>query len=89
MKIATFTYVNYRGDVAKRRVYPLRMETASNDMANWGYIEGQHLLGAYDLDKRQHRSFAMSKITDWCERDVTPDEERDVLSWNGARAHHG
>lgn len=85
MKIATFLYINYRGDVAERRVYPLRMETASASMQNWGYVEGQHLLGAYDLDKRAHRSFAMSKIDDWKEREATEDEAREVLNWNPAR----
>lgn len=88
MRVATFRYTNYRDDVAERRVYPLRMETASNDITNWGYagyVEGQHLLGAYDLDKRAHRSFAMSKIIEWREREATPEEAKEIWSWNQAR----
>lgn len=85
MRVATFRYTNYRGDVADRLIFPLRMETASNDMTNWGYVEGQHLLGAYDLDKRAHRSFAMSKITDWREHEATPEEAKEIWSWNQAR----
>lgn len=71
MKTALFTYTNYRGDVGARRVFPRRLQMAGDQMAVWGYKPGSYLLECFDYDKDAMRTFALLKITRWCETDAT------------------
>lgn len=54
----TFTYRNYRGEIALRRVQPLAIRFGSTE---W-HPEPQWLLRAFDLDKGEEREFAMRDI---------------------------
>jgi hypothetical protein len=54
----TFTYRNYRGEIAQRRVVPI---TVRWDATEW-HPEPQWLLQAYDLDKCAIRDFAMADM---------------------------
>lgn len=74
LKTAIFNYTNYRGDVEQRRVFPRRLEVATDKMGNWGYVPGQYLLLCYDFNRKAMRSFAISKITNYSERDQTQAE---------------
>lgn len=49
------TYKNYRGEVAERRIQPIRVDF---DATDW-HPEPQWLLIAYDLDKQAERTFAL------------------------------
>lgn len=61
MDIAVFKYVNHKGNVAFRRVRPIRIWFGSTA---W-HREPQWLLEAFDLDKLQTRDFAMCSISGW------------------------
>lgn len=57
-------YENYRGDIAWRRITPIRIFFGSNEYhptACW-------LLEALDMDKKEFRTFDMSKIREWRNR---------------------
>ena len=56
-----FTYTNWRGETAERRVAPLALEFGSNE---W-HTEEQWLLHGQDLDKAAERTFAMKNISNW------------------------
>lgn len=49
------TYRNYRGEVAERRLQPIRVDFGSTDR----HPHPQWLLIAYDLDKKAERTFAL------------------------------
>lgn len=53
---STIRYRNYRGEVATRRIIPLRIYWGSNE---W-HPEPQWLIEAHDLDKKAIRTFALS-----------------------------
>ena len=57
----SFTYTNYRGETAVRKVIPGDLYFGSTQY----YARRQWLLRAYDLDKQEVRDFAMAKIKDW------------------------
>lgn len=61
--IVCFNYRNHRGVLAVRTVRPIRIWHGSTA---W-YPDAQWLLEAFDLDKKETRDFAMSKIKDWRE----------------------
>lgn len=81
MKTVLFTYTNYRGDIGSRRVAPIRIEEAGEDLAKWGYKPGQWLLHAYDYDKHALRLFAFSKIQRWYESEQTDNERAQFAAW--------
>lgn len=54
-----FTYTNWRGETAERRVLPRRLRYGAT---KW-HPEPQWLLVAYDLDKEAERDFALKDIT--------------------------
>lgn len=59
--LVSFRYVNYKGDVAVRRVRPIRVwfgSTSWHPVAQW-------LLEGFDLDKQETRDYAMSGVSDW------------------------
>jgi predicted DNA-binding transcriptional regulator YafY len=53
-----FTYTNHRGETARRRVKPIELYHGSTA---W-HPEPQWLLRAWDLDKDNHRDFALAGI---------------------------
>lgn len=55
----TFSYKNWRGESATRRVRPLRMWFGSTE---W-HSEPQWFLEALDIDKNQVRDFALVDIS--------------------------
>ena len=55
------TYKNWRGETSVRRILPQRIIFESNQ---W-HREEQWLLEAFDLDKKEIRSFAMKDIKTW------------------------
>lgn len=60
-QVVTFTYANHRGEVAVRRVVPIRLRFAATE---W-HPEPQWLLDGRDLDRGAERSFALADIRDW------------------------
>jgi hypothetical protein len=58
LAIATFTYKNWRGEVARRRVCLLRLWRGSTEY----HREKQLLLDAIDMDKGGERTFAVYDI---------------------------
>jgi len=61
----TFTYTNWHGETAVRRVLPTGLIFAANE---W-HPEPQWLLRGFDLDKEVNRTFAMKDITGWADAD--------------------
>lgn len=61
-----FSYTNWRGEVGERVVRPISIEWTQTD---W-HPEPQWILHAFDLDRDQHRSFAMRDM-----KDVRNDDE--------------
>jgi predicted DNA-binding transcriptional regulator YafY len=60
-KPVTFTYKNWQGKVATRRVFPLELWYGKTD-----YHPGeQWFLKAFDMDKHEVRDFAMADVSDW------------------------
>lgn len=57
-------YTNWRGERSMRRVLPDAIFFEANE---WHPVE-QWLLGAFDCEKQEYRTFAMSNIHSW--RDV-------------------
>jgi predicted DNA-binding transcriptional regulator YafY len=57
-KHVKFLYKNYKGEVAWRRVYPIRVEFLATPF----HTTEQWILVAFDLDKNAERSFAMLDI---------------------------
>lgn len=57
----TFAYRNWKGEVSVRRVVPMQMYFGSTPF----HKEGQWLLPAYDLDKKEWRTFALKDIREW------------------------
>lgn len=57
----SITYKNWRGDTAKRLITPVKVYWGANQF----HHDAQWLLLAYDWDKRENRSFAMSDISEW------------------------
>lgn len=57
----SFTYKNYRGEVATRAVIP---QTVWYGLSPFHDDKPQWFLKAYDLDKQAFRDFAMADITD-------------------------
>lgn len=57
-QIIEFTYKNYRGEVADRKVVPIKIYFGSTDY----HKESQWLLKALDLDKNDERDFALLDI---------------------------
>lgn len=57
-KSLQFFYVNYRGEVSKRYVEPLRMYYGNTEF----HPENQWLLEAFDLEKKAVRDFAVKDI---------------------------
>jgi len=53
-----FTYRNYRGEVAERRVIPGEFYWGNTEF----HEEDQWMLRAYDLDKESYRDFAVRDI---------------------------
>lgn len=58
MKDVEMTYTNYRGEIAKRRIRPLRVEVSSSE---W-HPQEQLVLVAIDLDRNVERHFTISDI---------------------------
>lgn len=56
-------YTNWRGETAERHIIPIRIWFGSTQ---W-HKEEQWLLNAEDLDKKQHRDFAIKDIHGWAE----------------------
>ena len=56
MTAMTFTYTNWRGETAPRRVLPLRVRWGTTE---W-HPDAQWLMDATDLDRNTLRTFAMS-----------------------------
>ena len=55
-RLLTFTYTNWRGETAERRVDPaVRLWFGSSE---W-HPEEQWFLQAFDMDKREERDFAL------------------------------
>ena len=50
-----FTYTNYRGEVAERRIHPQRIYFGNTP---W-HPDTQWLMEAYDLDRKEMRDFAL------------------------------
>lgn len=76
-----FTYKNWRGEISRRHV---EMHGVFWGPTEW-HPESQWVLQAFDLDKREHRLFAMHDISD-----VTTDAQhktgpRDNLGAGGRR----
>jgi predicted DNA-binding transcriptional regulator YafY len=71
-----FQYKNWRGEVSLRRVRPGRVWYGTTKY----YPKPQWLMDAFDLDKGDKRTFALSNISDWKEnwmlKEETHDEER-------------
>ncbi len=63
----TFTYTNYKGVTAKRRVRPIKLKFGSTEF----HPKQQWLLDAWDCDKRSYRTFAMADIREWAPVDPT------------------
>ena len=59
----TFTYRNWRGEVSTRTVIP-EAHGFRFAKSEW-HPETQWLLKAWDLQKRDWRTFAMKDISDW------------------------
>lgn len=55
-------YTNYRGERAVRRIIPVEMTFSAS--LPW-HSEVQWTLLALDVEKREHRSFAMKDIHSW------------------------
>ncbi len=53
-----FTYRNYKGIISDRKVIPLCIHFGSNKY----HKEKQWLIDGFDLDKQEHRVFAMNDI---------------------------
>lgn len=64
-KTIRIVYTNYRGETAMRTILPDRIWFGSTE---W-HPEEQWLLDAFDLEKGEQRSFAVSGIRCWIERD--------------------
>lgn len=60
-QIVEIDYTNWRGERAKRHIIPYRVEWSRNE---W-HPEHQWLLIAFDVRKRESRSFAMANIHAW------------------------
>lgn len=77
-RIVTATYVNWRGETQTRRFVPLELFWGASE---W-HPEPQHLLKAYDLDRRTERTFAMSGfVTPWSgppSADAPADESQEL-----------
>lgn len=56
--INTFFYKNHRGERALRTVIPMTLRWGRTEY----YPEDQWLLDAYDMDKNDFRTFALSNI---------------------------
>lgn len=57
-QIIEFTYKNYRGEIADRKVVPIKIHFGSTEY----HKEPQWLLKALDLDKNSERDFALLDI---------------------------
>lgn len=57
----TFTYTNWKGDVSVRRVIPTHIYYGHTAY----HTEDQWLMPAYDLEKKEWRTFAVKDISDW------------------------
>lgn len=64
-QIVRIRYTNYRGECAYRTIIPQNIRFGATE---WHPTE-QWLLEAWDLDKQQTRSFAMSDISEWHRQD--------------------
>ena len=63
-QFVTFSYVNYRGEVSERKVWPIRIFFGSN---KW-HSEEQWLMDAHDFTSvpgGEVRTFAMKDINGW------------------------
>lgn len=83
-----FLYTNWRGDTARRRVVPMRLE--------YGFTEhhrsSQWLLHAIDLEKNAERTFALSGIIAAYEAQMarlTIERDDAVNDWLLAESEHG
>jgi predicted DNA-binding transcriptional regulator YafY len=61
IRTVVITYTNHRGETTARRIRPLGMYFGTTE---W-HPEEQWLLEAWDLDKRDTRTFAMDHIHQW------------------------
>ena len=57
----TFIYTNWKGETRLRTVVPLSIEYNSSEF----HKDEQWLLKAYDVEKKEWRTFAMKDIKDW------------------------
>lgn len=60
-QVVTITYLNYRGNVTKRRVLPFKFHFGTNE---W-YKEPQWLMLAFDFEKQAMREFALKNVRSW------------------------
>lgn len=60
-RVVLIAYTNHRGEVSLRRIIPQVFGFGANDY----HTEPQFLLDAYDLEKRETRTFAMKDIHFW------------------------
>jgi predicted DNA-binding transcriptional regulator YafY len=59
--VITIRYTNYRGETALRRILPKAIQFVSTQ---W-HPEPQWVMEAFDLDRKEDRSFAIKDILDW------------------------
>lgn len=67
--VVTILYTNYRGETATRRVLPSRLWFGS---VQW-HQDPQWLLDAWDVEKGELRSFAVSQIHQWQQLAIVED----------------
>lgn len=60
-RAVSFAYTNWKGETSVRRVIPKRSWFGATE---WHH-EPQWLLWAFDLDKQDHRDFALRDVRDW------------------------
>lgn len=57
-QVVEIDYTNWRGERSKRRIVPFRVVWENNE---W-HPETQWLLEALDVDKQEHRTFALANV---------------------------
>jgi len=60
-KMVKILYTNYRGETSIREIIPQKIWFGKTE---W-HPESQWLLDAYDINKKENRSFAIKDIKSW------------------------
>lgn len=61
VKPLTFLYKNWKGETRQRIIEPVKIWFGSTEY----HPEPQWLLKAYDVEKREHRDFALNDVVHW------------------------